>query len=181
MGVAGHNFEDMLSGGYPNSLGRVEEVVDIVLNDRDSLDELFGCYGSNDEVIRLRVSSCLKRVFREERDWFLDYIDEFHRVVPALFQPSALWTLAQLHLELENLLSASQKRVAIEITKRQLRDCDDWIVIIQSVNLLEHWSKTDKSLRSWTLKTLEGFVGDNRKSVSKRVGKSLKLLSNMEA
>ena len=36
-------FENMLSGGHPNSLGRTLEVVDDVLNNKDKLADLFQC------------------------------------------------------------------------------------------------------------------------------------------
>ena len=43
----------MLTGGHPNSLGRTIEVVETVLADEARMEELFGCYGSVDEVVRL--------------------------------------------------------------------------------------------------------------------------------
>ena len=39
----------MLKGGHPNSLGRTLEVVEIIINDREKLSELFNCYLSDDE------------------------------------------------------------------------------------------------------------------------------------
>jgi hypothetical protein len=62
-------FEAMLAGGHPNSLGRTVEVVDLVLADRDRLAELFQCYFSADEVVRLRVSSAMKRVTIAHPEW----------------------------------------------------------------------------------------------------------------
>ncbi len=41
-------FEAMLTGGHPNSLGRTLEVVDAVLADRSRLTELVACYFSDD-------------------------------------------------------------------------------------------------------------------------------------
>jgi|GEM_PF-4906833 len=37
-------FETMLTGGHHNSLGRTEEVVDLVLADETRLEELYNCY-----------------------------------------------------------------------------------------------------------------------------------------
>ncbi|GAB4243341.1 MAG: hypothetical protein Tsb0034_21160 [Ekhidna sp.] len=55
------NFEARLSGGHPNSLGNTIEVVDAVLADPSNFEELFDCYQSDDEVVRLRVSNAMKR------------------------------------------------------------------------------------------------------------------------
>ena len=57
-------FESMLSGGHPNSLGRTLEVVQIILSEPDKLDELYSCYSSSDEVVRLRTSSVFKKYQR---------------------------------------------------------------------------------------------------------------------
>ena len=56
------SFESMLTGGHPNSLGRTEEVVDLVLAEQERLSDLYSCYFSADEIVRLRVSSAMKRV-----------------------------------------------------------------------------------------------------------------------
>ena len=68
-------FEAMLTGGHPNSLGRTMEVVDIVLADRAKLADLYQCYFSSDEVVRLRVSSAMKRVTIEHPDWTMDFMN----------------------------------------------------------------------------------------------------------
>ena len=162
------SFENMLKGGHPNSLGRTEEVVEIVLNNKARISELFECYSSEDEIVRLRVSSAFKRIFRQNKNWFIDYIDKFQQLIPTLKQPSAEWTLAQLHLELEELLSAEQAKNAIEITKQQLNESKDWIVIIQSMNFLQHMAMKDESLKKWLKGKLFVIAKDKRKSVSKR-------------
>ena len=163
-----NSFENMLTGGHPNSLGRTLEVVEIVLNNKARISELFECYSSDDEIVRLRVSSAFKRIFRQNRNWFIDYIDKFQQLIPTLKQPSAEWTLAQLHLELEDLLTEEQAESAIEITKQQLNESKDWIVIIQSMNFLQHMAMKDESLKKWLKDKLLVIAKDKRKSVSKR-------------
>ena len=148
------SFENMLKGGHPNSLGKTVEVVEIVLNNKERISELFECYQSNDEVVRLRVSSAFKRIFRQNRNWFIEYIDKFQQLIPTLKQPSAEWTLAQLHLELVDLLSEKQVKTAIEISKQQLIESKDWIVIIQTMNFLQHVAKQDDLLKQWLVEKL---------------------------
>ena len=60
-------FEDMLTGGHPNSLGRTVEVVEMVLANPDRFDELFNCYKSDNAVVRLRTSNAMKRIEAERR------------------------------------------------------------------------------------------------------------------
>ena len=163
-----NNFESMLRGGHPNSLGRTVEVVEIILSNKEKMSELFECYLSEDETVRLRVSNAFKRIFRQNRNWFIEYIDRFQQLIPTLKQPSAEWTLAQLHLEMADLLSEEQVKTAIEITKQQLIESDDWIVIIQSMNFLQHMVKKDDLLKKWFIDQLTLIAKDKRKSVSKR-------------
>lgn len=176
MTAKGNAFEAMLTGGHPNSLGRTVEVVEIVLADRSRLQELFDCYASEDEVVRLRVSSAFKRIFRARRDWFPGWIDAFQELVPGLGQPSAEWTLAQLHLELWDLLSEEQGRKAVAITRAQLEEGGDWIVIIQSVKLLVSAAGDDKVLGEWLRGKLRALAHDRRKSVAKNAKQALEAL-----
>ena len=161
-------FETMLSGGHHNSLGRTLEVVDIILNDEDSLNYLFECYSSSDSTVRLRVSNAFKRIFRQNPNWFAVYVDKFQFLIPTLNQPSAEWTLAQLHLEFCDLLTEEQKTTAINISKEQLKKSKDWIVLIQTMNFLENLAKEDEALRHWLLIKLDLISKDKRKSVSKK-------------
>ena len=170
-------FEIMLSGGRPNSLGRTLEVVDIILNDEGSLDYLFECYSTDDATVRLRVSNAFKRIFRQKPNWFVGYVDKFQSLVPTLNQPSAEWTLAQLHLEFFNLLNEEQKSKAIDISREQLRNSKDWIVIIQNINFLEKVAEEDESLRHWLLTKLNLISKDSRKAVSKKAAEIHKSLS----
>ena len=161
-------FETMLSGGHHNSLGRTLEVVDIILNDEGSLNYLFECYSSSDATVRLRVSNAFKRIFRQNPNWFGGYVDKFQILIPTLNQPSAEWTLAQLHLELCDLLTEEQTKTAINISKEQLKNSKDWIVIIQTMNFLEKVAKEDESLRHWLLIKLDLISKDKRKTVRKK-------------
>ena len=170
-------FEIMLSGGHPNSLGRTLEVVDIILNDEGSLECLFECYSSDNPTVRLRVSNAFKRIFRQKPNWFVGYVDKFQSLIPTLNQASAEWTLAQLHLEFINLLNEAQKSKAIDISREQLRNSKDWIVIIQNINFLEKVAKEDEALRHWLLTKLNLISKDSRKAVSKRAAEIHKSLT----
>ena len=169
-------FESMLTGGHPNSLGRTIEVVQAVLEEPTRFDELFQCYDSDDEVVRLRTSNAMKRVHAEQPDLLLPYIDRFLSQIGELDQPSAQWTLAQLFARLEAELSPAQKGAAMEIMKRNLAHHQDWIVLNTTIETLSSWASDDKGLGEWLRPHLERLANDPRKSVSKRAVKALKAL-----
>ena len=68
------SFEKLLSGGHPNSLGETELVTSQVLNNKSLLPVLLDCYKSEDPVVRLRTSSCLKRVCQQQPEWIYEHI-----------------------------------------------------------------------------------------------------------
>jgi len=166
-------FEAMLTGGHPNSLGRTVEVVDIVLADRAKLADLYQCYFSSDEVVRLRVSSAMKRVTIARPDWTMDFMDGLQSDIAAIDQASTQWTLALLFDLTKDLQSEKQLSRSLEIMKRNLAEHDDWIVLNNSMQVLFDWSKGDPELAKWLKPQLERLQGETRKSVAGRAKKLL--------
>ena len=170
--MAAEPFDAMLSGGHPNSLGRTLEVVDAVLADRDRLEDLYACYGADDEVVRLRTSNALKRVTIEHPDWTMDLMDRLQSEVAELDQASAQWTLSLLFDLTKDLLSSAQEARAVRIMRRNLAEHDDWIVLNNAMKVLSGWADT-KAERDWLRPHLERLAGDPRKSVAGQARKAL--------
>lgn len=162
------NFEAMLKEGKINSLGRVEEVVAIVLSDHSRLDELYQCYFSDDEWVRLRVSSCMKRVCREKPSWIMPYLDKLLDDISQIDQASTQWTLAILFLWLTEYMNPDQHRKAKQIMQHNLKTNHDWIVQNTTMETLGVWARSDDTLRSWLLPELTAFTASTRKSVAGR-------------
>ena len=169
----GESFESMLAGGHPNSPGRTVEVVDLVLADRDRLDELCGCYSSADEVVRLRVSSAMKRVTIAHPDWTMAYMDRLQHEVAAIDQASTQWTLALIFDLTRHLLSDQQRTRAVEIMEENLTTSDDWIVLNTTMKVLGAWSEGDEHLRTWLTPQARRLIGDPRRSVASNARKLL--------
>lgn len=172
------DFETMLTGGHPNSLGNTIEVVSIVLADNTRFEELFECYFSSDEVVRLRVSSALKRVQQSQPELVYSYIDRLLDEISTINQASTQWTLAQLFLNMSNELTAEQLAKAKSILKHNLTISHDWIVIIQTLKTLTEWSHTDLDLKNWLILQLQTHAKDTRKSVSHNASKLLNQISS---
>ena len=169
-------FEHMLTGGHPNSLGRTIEVVETVLADPARMEELYGCYKSADEVVRLRVSNAMRRVQAERPDLVLPFVDRLIDEIGDLDQPSAQWTLAKLFEGAWAQMSEDQKARAKALVMRNLAEHGDWIVLNNSMEALSAWSREDAALRKWLPPHLKRLAKDPRKSVSKRAVKALAYL-----
>ena len=172
-------FEDMLTGGHPNSLGRTIEVVDQVLANPTKIEELFSCYSSEDEVVRLRVSNALRRVQGVRPDLILPLMDRLQSEIANLDQPSAQWTLPKLFEGADKDMSPQQNERALEIVKRNLADHSDWIVLNNSIDYLTPRAATDHDLRDWLIPYLNRHADDARKSVAKRAQKALTKLERI--
>ncbi|GAB5410063.1 MAG: hypothetical protein BalsKO_24280 [Balneolaceae bacterium] len=172
-----NNFEQRLTGGHPNSLGNTVEVVEQVLDQNELFDELFNCYFSDDEVVRLRTSSAIKRVCKAKKELFFPYIDRFFTEIAVIDQASTQWTLAQLFDLLKRDMSDFQLKKAIEIMQTNIEHHKDWIVLNTTMGVLGNWSKRIPELKLWLVPHLERLASDPRKSVSSKASKTLALLA----
>lgn len=163
----------MLAGGHPNSLGRTEEIVEIVLGEPERMAELYDCYFSDDEVVRLRTSSACKRVFKARPDWFAEYADRLLSEIAAIDQPSAKWTLAQLFLEHQKRLTPDQRARATEVLIRNLHEEEDWIALNMSMKTLERWVRDDPEITPRIEVRVRSLADDRRKSVANGARKLL--------
>lgn len=172
------NFEKRLKGGHPNSLGNTIEVVEEVLETPTLFEELFNCYFSPDEVVRLRVSNAMKRVCRANRPMLIPYIDRLLQDVSQIDQASTQWTLATLFHELKSEMSISQKNSALVIMKGNLEHHNDWIVLNTTMQTLAQWDSENADLQSFLSIQLQRLAEDDRKSVSKRAQKLLATINS---
>ena len=167
------NFEERLKGGHPNSLGNTVEIVDEVLVENELFNELFNCYFSNDEIVRLRTSNAMKRICKAKKTILTPYIDRFLTDIAQIDQASTQWTLAQLFGMLERDMDEKQIGQAKKIMKDNLANHNDWIVLNQTMDTLTKWAKKDAELNDWIKQHLERLTADERKSVSSRATKMI--------
>ena len=168
-----NHYEELLTGGHPNSLGNTEMVVAEVLQDHDKFADLYDCYQSPDAVVRLRVSSAMQRICRAKPDWILGYMDKIQSEIANLDQPSAKWTLAKMFMWLDSSLTDKQTQRAIEIMKHNLETDLDWIVQNTTAESLAHFAKSDPNLRDWLIPQLHKMTSSKHNSVARRAHKLL--------
>lgn len=163
----------MLRGGHPNSLGRTEEVVDVVLADRAVLDELFAAIADPDAVVRMRVGDALEKVCRERPEWFTGHADRLLGEIGRIDQPSVQWHVAQMLQHLRADLSDAQASAATALLQHNLVGSTDWIVLNVTMDVLTDWASRDVELAGWLSGELERLRHDRRASVAKRAAKRL--------
>ena len=167
------SYEERLKGGHPNSLGNTVEIVEEVLQDHSKFPELLECWFSDDELVRLRVSNGIKRVFKKAPDLLYPYVDTFLNEIAQIDQPSTQWSIAQLYDYLKNQMDEKQLDQAVSIMKHNLANHNDWIVLNTTMQILSDWSKSDIELKKWIEPHLQRLAADSRKSVASRAKKLL--------
>lgn len=174
--MAINDFEAQLTGGHPNSLGNTEQVVRAVLQDHGKFVALYDCYQSSDEMVRLRVSSAMKRLCKTKPDWILEYIDRLQEEVATLDQPSAKWSLAQIFMWLGDSLSGQQRNRAVAIMQHNLETDKDWIVQNTTAESLAYFAASNTALKTWLIPQLKAMKGSKHNSVARKAQKLLAAL-----
>lgn len=158
-------------------MGNTVEIVTEVLSKNERFHELFNCYFSTNEIVRLRTSNAIKRICKAKKSILFPYIDRFLTDIAQIDQPSTQWTLSQLFGMLDKDMTKKQIEKAKALMKNNLSNHNDWIVLNQTMDTLTKWAKSDKDLKDWIKPHLERLTSDERKSVS---GRAVKMIEKLE-
>lgn len=165
----------LMAGGHANSLGRVNEVVEVVLGNERRLNELYDCMFNDDAWVRMRAADALEKICRKQPDWLLLYIDKFANELSTSDQPSIQWHLAQIYREVT--LTEEQKHLAIGWLKDLLSSKEiDWIVAANAMDTLVTFTKDGSFSVAKMTSLLEIQQQHKSKSVVRRASKLLEEL-----
>lgn len=144
----------LMDGGHANSLGKVNEIIEIVLQDKSRLEELYSCLFDEDAWVRMRAADALEKICRQHADWLLPYIDRFQKELSTSTQPSIQWHLAQIYEQVQ--LTAQQKERAQVWLKSLLSTKEaDWIVAANAMDALMKFTKEGSFSTAEMAKLLE--------------------------
>ncbi len=171
--------EVLTTGGHANSLGRVNEVIKVVLDDKSRLDELYNCLFEDDAWVRMRAADALEKICREHPEWLLPYVDRFPKELAVSSQPSIQWHLAQIYREVT--LTPAQKQFAAQWLEELLSTKEvDWIVAANAMDTLARFVGEGSFSKDALLTLLKVQQQHKSKSVVKRANKLLATLSPSE-
>lgn len=171
-------FSEMLQvGGKTNSLGRAEEVIAIVLQDKSSLDELYTSIFHEDSWVRMRAIDSFEKICRIHPEWITSYIDRFSKELSTNPQASIQWHIAQMYKELP--LTAPQKNFAIQWLKKLLASHEiDWIVSANAMDTLAYFTREKEVTPKEFVSLLNVQQKHKSPAVRKRADKFLKEFNN---
>lgn len=133
------SFKDILTFGKPNSLGRLNEVIEIVLSDKSNLEELYHSIFDDNPWVRMRAVDAFEKVCRVHPEWIVPYIDRIQEELSSDQQPSINWHIAQIYKQVE--LSDKQKDRALTWLKKLISTKNvDWIVSANCMETLAYFT-----------------------------------------
>lgn len=163
-------------GGKSNSLGKVKEVIEIILEDKSRLSELYDCLFDNDAWVRMRAADALEKVCREHPEWLLIYMDKFTNELAESTQASIQWHLAQIYAQVS--LTNKQRRFAIKWLKQLISTIEvDWIVAANAINTLALFTRNGSVSAAEMIPLLKIQQKHKSNAVVKRANKLLSELS----
>lgn len=162
------SFAEILAvGGKTNSLGRADEVIELVLNDKVRLEELYQCLFSDDAWVRMRAIDAIEKICRQHPDWLLPYIDKFQDKFATNRQPSIQWHLAQIYRQVD--LTKEQKDNAINWLKNLVSTKDvDWIVSANVMDTLAQFTKDGSVSKDEVVSLINIQLNHKSKSVVRK-------------
>lgn len=159
--------EILMIGGHANSLGKAQDVLEILKKDPSRLDELFKCISNDDAWVRMRAIDTFEKIVKDAPSLARPYLDEIFSIHIKSDQASIQWHLAQIFTEVE--LTSKQRNDAIAWLKMKISTTNvDWIVSANAMKAL-HYFYTLGLVGSDELRTLyEKQCQHSSKSVRKK-------------
>jgi len=172
------SFETLLLvGGKSNSLGKVDEVIRMVLADKSLLKELYGCMFHVDPWVRMRAADAFEKVCRKHPEWIEPYVDRIQEELSGPDQQASIqWHLAEIYRQVT--LTSEQKQHALNWLVGRLSSIDvDWIVAANTMTALAYFVEKGDFSKEKLLGLLKIQLDHKSKSVVKKATKSIDALS----
>ena len=166
-------FASMLAeDGKKNSLGRVNDVIELVLDDKMRLEELYHSIFHDDAWVRMRAIDAFEKICREHPEWIKPYIIRIQDELSGSTQASIKWHIAQNYAQVE--LTDFQKSNAVSWLKKQVVTTEvDWIVSANCMESLAHFVRNGDANKSDLIAVAQVQLGHKSNAVTKRARKLL--------
>ncbi len=160
---------DLLRGGDHRSIGRADEVVDIVLSSSSRFEEVFNGILSDDSLIRMRYADAVEKIARKRHDLLTPFKERLIEEVASIDQQEIQWHLAQMITYLDYTKNEEARVVKV---LRGLLSSNSRIVIVSSLDTLTELATRNSSLRESVIGDIENAMKKGTPSVKSR-GKRL--------
>ncbi|HOJ00471.1 MAG TPA: hypothetical protein PLL88_02540 [Anaerolineaceae bacterium] len=167
----------LLSGGDRRSIGRSDEVVELILQQPDKFDDLFRGFYETDPVIRMRTADAVEKVTAQDPALLIPYKEPMLELLESAEQIEVQWHLAQIIPRLP--LTNDEISRAYQTMEKYLSSSS---AIVQTCGLqcLFDLSLRDARLLASTRSYLESGMENQSKAVRSRSRNLMKELEKHE-
>ncbi|MBI5447680.1 MAG: hypothetical protein HY939_03000 [Gammaproteobacteria bacterium] len=167
-----HPFRDLLKGGDLRSIGKANEVVEIVIHAPERIQELTLCLKSKDPIVRMRASDAIEKISHSHPKLIQIIKDALIRESTHTEQQEVKWHLAQVFERLE--LSTCDRKIIVPILFRWLEQDSSRIVQVSSLQCLVSFADRDRQLRRKVLQKIEAAASFGSPAIQVRCRKLAK-------
>ena len=168
------NILTLLQGGDRRTIGRSDQVAEMVSGDAKLFPKLITGLWSAEALVRMRAADAAEKVTRKHRELLQPYKDELLGLMAETQEQELRWHLAVLVPRLE--LNARERQVAISSLHRYLEDRSS-IVKTFALQGLVDLVKDAPGIRSRVIDILRQFIRHGTPAMKAR---SRKLLIQLE-
>ena len=160
---------DLLRGGDLRSIGRADEVVDIVLSSPSQFDEVFAGILSDDSLIRMRCADAVEKIAKKRPDLLAPFKERLIEDVALIDQQEVQWHLAQMMAYLD--YNGEEEARVVKVL-RGLLSSKSRIVVVSSLDTLTELATRNGFLMESVIMDIEKAMKNGAPSVKSR-GKRL--------
>ena len=165
---------EMLMGGDHRSIGRADEVVELVIASPDRFREIFEGILMDDSLIRMRCADVAEKVSKIRPDLLKPYKYRLLEEVSKINQQEVQWHLAQMMSYLDYTKEEEPKVVNI---LRGMLSSKSRIVVVSSLDTLTELAIRNPKLRDSVLENIEQAMKTGSPAVRSRGKRLLERIS----
>lgn len=170
-----NNILEKLTGGDRRSIGRSNEVVNLVLRNPKILEIVFEGLLSDDPVLRMRCADVLEKVTALHPEYLDPYKERLIREISMIEQQEVRWHVAQMFSRID--LNQDERQAIVEVLSIYLKD-ESKIVKTFSMQALADIAEQDTKLRPIIIGQLEVLTEKGSPAMKSRGRKLLSRLRN---
>ena len=170
-----NNILEKLTGGDRRSIGRSNEVVNLVLRNPKILEIVFEGLLSDDPVLRMRCADVLEKVTALHPEYLDPYKERLIREISMIEQQEVRWHVAQMFSRID--LNQDERQAIVEVLSIYLKD-ESKIVKTFSMQALADIAEQDTKLRPIIIGQLGVLTEKGSQAMKSRGRKLLSRLRN---
>lgn len=171
-----HRLLRKLTGGDRRSIGKVESVIQEVINRPALFDVLFEGLAVNDPLIRMRAADAIEKISADQPELLQPFKKPVLHLAAKSQQQEVRWHMAQIIPRLK--LTPKEKARAIELLFDYLADKSK-IVVTFSMQALSDFAIEDQELRPRVFRVLKKLTATGSPAIKNRGRKLLLKLSKL--